>query len=283
MVDIVYRFGDDHGGAADRPADAAEARELLEYGNAAFAGLFTARPEGSPVPVLSVLGRGFGSPDEPAEHEPFAAVLTCADARVPTELLFARAVNELFVLRVAGNVLGSGVIGSLNYAMEHLPTVQLVVVLGHSRCGAVTSAVDNYLDPAAYLGLAAQHQLRNIMHQLFPAVRLAHHALHDVHGQRVAGAVGFRPALIEVAAVLNAAIKASSVRGELKSYGVPPEAAVFGVYDLVTRRVGIPAEDSAGRPRTGLHLPPEGAPGFLQLAASVADGPVVHEVLAGRR
>lgn len=72
-------------------------------------------------------------------QEPFAAILTCSDSRVPPEVIFDCGLGDLFVVRVAGNVLDDVVLGSLEYAAEHLG-VELVMVLGHSRCGAVTAA-----------------------------------------------------------------------------------------------------------------------------------------------
>lgn len=73
-------------------------------------------------------------------QKPFAVVLACSDSRVVPELLFDRDLGELFVVRVAGNVADPVVLGSIEYAVEHLE-VPLVLVLGHERCGAVTAAV----------------------------------------------------------------------------------------------------------------------------------------------
>lgn len=67
---------------------------------------------------------------------PFAAVLACADSRVPPEVLFDQGLGDLFVVRVAGNILNDQLLGSLEYAAMHLHT-PLIVVLGHSSCGAI--------------------------------------------------------------------------------------------------------------------------------------------------
>lgn len=72
-----------------------------------------------------------------AGQHPFAAVLSCADSRVPPEIVFDQGLGDLFVVRVAGNITDDVVLGSLEYAVEHLH-VPLVVVLGHYKCGAVT-------------------------------------------------------------------------------------------------------------------------------------------------
>ena len=73
-------------------------------------------------------------------QEPFACVLSCADSRVPPEIVFDQGLGDLFVLRVAGNVVNDMIVGSLEYAVEHLGA-PLIVVLGHKRCGAVSATV----------------------------------------------------------------------------------------------------------------------------------------------
>lgn len=75
-----------------------------------------------------------------AQH-PFACVLGCADSRVPAEILFDQGLGDLFSVRAVGEVLDDAVVGSIEYAVEHLH-VPLVVILGHSECGAVKAAID---------------------------------------------------------------------------------------------------------------------------------------------
>jgi carbonic anhydrase len=87
-------------------------------------------------------------PDQTAERRaalaggqaPFAIVFTCSDSRVSPELFFDQGLGDLFVIRNAGNVLDDHVIGSMEYAVEHLH-VPLIIVVGHEKCGAVTAAV----------------------------------------------------------------------------------------------------------------------------------------------
>lgn len=74
-------------------------------------------------------------------QHPHAEVLSCADSRVPPEILFDQGLGDLFVVRVAGNVVSDTELGSLEYGAEHLH-VPLLVVLGHQHCGAVTAAVE---------------------------------------------------------------------------------------------------------------------------------------------
>jgi carbonic anhydrase len=75
-------------------------------------------------------------------QHPFAAILGCADSRVPVEVVFDHGIGEIFTIRVAGNTLNDLVTGSLEFALEELH-VPLIMVLGHQRCGAVKAAIDS--------------------------------------------------------------------------------------------------------------------------------------------
>ncbi len=111
-------------------------------------------------------------------QSPFGIVLGCSDARAPIELIFDQSHNELFVVRVAGNVLGTECLGSIEYAARNFAaSLRLVVVLGHSGCGAVGAAVDLYLDPVAYGAIAETHSLRSIIDRILVVVRIADKAL----------------------------------------------------------------------------------------------------------
>ena len=77
-------------------------------------------------------------------QHPYATILSCSDSRVPPELIFDAGFGELFIIRVAGNVMSPEVAGSLQYAGRHLQT-PLFVVLGHTNCGAVAAALDSRL------------------------------------------------------------------------------------------------------------------------------------------
>ena len=81
------------------------------------------------------------------EQHPKAVILTCSDSRVSPELIFDKGLGDLFVIRVAGNVSDDAVVGSIEYAVEHLHT-PLVVVMGHQSCGAIGAAVADLQDPA---------------------------------------------------------------------------------------------------------------------------------------
>lgn len=80
------------------------------------------------------------------KQSPFAVILGCADSRVPAEIVFDQGHGDLFVVRVAGNIAAPSQIGSIEYAVEHLGT-RLVVVLGHTGCGAVAAALHEIGNP----------------------------------------------------------------------------------------------------------------------------------------
>ena len=128
----------------------------------------------TPIPsALPLFATGLGALGLLGWRRKFAAVLGCSDARVPVELIFSEGPNHLFVIRVAGNGLGTEVLGSLKYAVDHLAkSLKLVVVLGHSGCGAVTTAVDVFLNPGNNLSIVTEHSLRNILDGLLVVVQV---------------------------------------------------------------------------------------------------------------
>jgi carbonic anhydrase len=97
-------------------------------------------------------------------QKPYAIILSCSDSRVPPEIIFDKGLGEIFVVRVAGNVPDPIILGSIEYAAEHLGS-PLVMVLGHERCGAVTAAVDAKGKPEGNIGA--------IIKAIAPAVKQA--------------------------------------------------------------------------------------------------------------
>ena len=81
-------------------------------------------------------------------QKPYAVIVTCSDSRVIPESIFSAGIGELFVIRVAGNVMDDHQLGSIEYAVEHLG-IRLVAVLGHDHCGAVDAAINH--DPEGYI------------------------------------------------------------------------------------------------------------------------------------
>lgn len=119
--------------AAARPARArtpAESIDLMLEGNARFFSGRAQRPE------LNAFQRRA----QIASQTPYAVVLGCSDSRVPLEIVFDQGLGDIFAVRVAGNVVEPGTVGSIEYAVEHLDS-HLVVVMGHENCGAVAAAM----------------------------------------------------------------------------------------------------------------------------------------------
>lgn len=287
-LEIVYRYDPARPAAGARPATAAEARRLLERGNREFASLLDqARGKGpATTRVLTLDLRDLGAGrvmGRAPQQAPFAAVLGCADARVPVELVLQQGSNGLFVVRVAGNVLGSECLGSLRYAVHQFArTLRLVVVLGHAHCGAVSAAVDAFLVPQHYVPLASDTPLRSIVDRILVCVRGAALALERVHGRRVERRRGYRTALVEMSVAVNAAWTAHNLREELRGHGRRGVAVVFGVYDLISRRVRLPLSPpgTLTRAEVGLFSPPARAAAFQRLALRLARGRLVQELLA---
>ncbi len=184
---------------------------------------------------------------------------------MPVELVFSEGPNDLFVVRAAGNGMGDDVVGSLSYAVDHLKgSLRTIVVLGHSRCGAVSAAVDVYLKPAKYLEIVQHKDLRCIVDRTLVVVQLAASWLERNNGLEVVSRPGYRTALIEVAIVLNAALTAFGLRPSL---GLTPRSAidvVYGVYLLEERLVWSPRVER-GPDWFGLTPAPRDANEFVEL------------------
>ncbi|MBK7976525.1 MAG: hypothetical protein IPK07_25730 [Deltaproteobacteria bacterium] len=249
----------------------------LVDGNAEFVALATLA-EGRHVVPIDLADLGLAAPGQVVDQHPFAVVVGCSDARVPTELVFNRRCDELFVVRVAGNVLGPEQLGSVDYAIGHLgDSLKLIVVLGHSQCGAVTAAVDMFITPVEYLELSSSHQIRSIVNALFPAVRGAARSLAVRWGEDVTSRPAYRAALIETAVAINAALMASILRENFAVAGADLRA-VFGVYDLASRRVHVPSAAAAGEPAVLLEAP-TGQEEFRAMALRIVESDVVRTLL----
>lgn len=172
--------------------DAKEAKERLISGNQQYLG--AVKPSGDISPAMRA---------ETAQNgqNPYAIIVTCSDSRVIPESIFSAGIGELFVIRVAGNVIDDHQLGSIEYAADHLGT-KLIVVLGHTRCGAVASAIKGHAggfidsiirDIELAIGdekddfrascLNVKHGVEVIRHEL------EIHPVHDPEGLVVTGAI----------------------------------------------------------------------------------------------
>lgn len=192
-----------------RPASVDDALARLVDGNRRFV---EERPQATVHSALRVeLASG---------QDPFAVVLGCSDSRVPIETLFDQQPGNLFVARVAGNVVSEDVLGSIEYAVELLD-VKLVVVLGHSACGAVQAAIQ-----AIEFGTTYKDHIQWLVNAVVPAVRAARERkgdwLHDAVADNVRHSAD---AILERSGIVRSAADRGSVR------------VVGAVYDLHSGRV----------------------------------------------
>ena len=116
-----------------------EAVEKLKFGNEKYLQSRTSSGDISPEARRETCENG---------QKPYAVIVTCSDSRVIPESIFSASIGELFVIRVAGNVMDDHQLGSIEYAVEHLG-IRLVAVLGHDHCGAVDAAINH--DPEGYI------------------------------------------------------------------------------------------------------------------------------------
>jgi carbonic anhydrase len=148
------------------------------------------------------------------KQEPFAAVLSCADSRVPVELVFDQNIGRLFVTRVAGNVASSDIIASLEYGVAVLG-VKAILVMGHSSCGAVAAAIK---------GKAVPGQISS----LYPYLRQAvEQGGHDAEATTKANAQIQARVLAESSPVIHEQV----AKGTIK--------VIAGYYDLASGKVSI--------------------------------------------
>ena len=156
------------------------------------------------------------------EQRPYATILGCSDSRVPPELIFDANFGDLFVIRVAGNVLSPEVVGTMQYAGMHLKT-PLFVVLGHENCGAVTAALD-----LKFRNVAQPSRIELLVHNILPSLENI-----DKHADRTA----------QIACAVEA-----NVRWSMRQIAASPEGrarAAEGAYMLV----GAVCEIATGRVR----------------------------------
>jgi carbonic anhydrase len=135
---------------------AQEALQRLRDGNGRFV---------SGVRSLETLASQTRRGEFVAGQQPFAVILGCSDSRVPVEIVFDQGLGDLFVIRVAGNIVAPSQIGSVEFAAERFGT-RLVVVLGHTQCGAIQATLDELKRPTFH----QSRNLRSIVDRVRPAV-----------------------------------------------------------------------------------------------------------------
>ena len=151
-------------------------------------------------------------------QHPFATVMACSDSREPVEIIFDQGIGDLFIIRVAGNVSGEDEIGSIEYGVDHLNT-PVMVVLGHTHCGAVTAAVT---------GAEVHGSIPFLVEKIVPAVEKAQKSHPDLHGENLV------PEAIKAnvwQAIEDLLKKSPAVRARVKDGRLK---VVGAIYDLAT-------------------------------------------------
>jgi carbonic anhydrase len=279
-MDIVYRYDPHAPLEVKHPKSATEALDRLSNGNARFsdqiermqAATFSgASPEPIIIPITPLslgvpLASGFMLP-----QRPYAMVLGCSDARAPVEHIFDCGANEVFVVRVAGNVLGLECLGSVDYAVSNLKDLRTGIVLGHTGCGAVTAAVDMYLAPREFTNLSVRHPVRSLVDRIMLAVRAAARALAEHAGDHDWQADEYRSTLIKASIFLNAAVTAFDVQREVNEIHAEEFPINFGVYDVARARVTALPVKSVDCVSPTFLAAPGSADEFADLATQVVE------------
>jgi carbonic anhydrase len=248
-IDYIYRFDPKNPSVKPPPDDAEAAKKTLEDGNRMFSNWMESCrtndiPRDAPGYVVHCNGLEVGmnrALGQTPKQAPFAVVVGCSDARVPTEMLFGQGFNDLFVIRVAGNVLGDVCMGSIEFAINALSeSVKCVVMLGHLGCGAVTGAVDSYLSPLKFWSKSTTPMLRTIIQRIFVAVRESDNAIKEVWGRDARELPRYRETLIDIAVCMNAAHAAFDLRQEVERAAKWEIEVLYGVYSLLNHQVSMP-------------------------------------------
>jgi carbonic anhydrase len=198
----------DEGHEVVNPWNADTAMQALRAGNGRFVAGKSLHPNSDKTVLDTLASHG---------QFPLAAVLSCSDSRAPVEEIFDLGFGDIFSIRVAGEVPGVDQVGSIEYAVAHLKT-PLIVVLGHTKCGAVTAAVNGLNEPGS---------LGELLSRLSP---IAQAVSNLPETDRLAAAINlaatrFKEELPSLSPVIDEAVKAGRVK------------IVAAVYDLDTRQV----------------------------------------------
>jgi carbonic anhydrase len=153
-------------GAPATSVSADDAIKMLADGNARFVAGAPARPHQDQARLCETFTGG---------QHPYAAVLACADSRVPVEFIFDAGIGDLFVTRVAGNVADVDETGTIEYGVEHLG-INAIVVMGHAKCGAVTAVVE---------GAHVTKNIELLVDNIAPAAEQARKAFPQLTGARL--------------------------------------------------------------------------------------------------
>ena len=296
-VELVHRYGldDPEPEGSQLPATQELAMERLRAGNAQFATFMNncrrsiaQRPVVIPCDKTEV-GLGEHDPYGRPKQSPFALILGCSDAREPVEILFGQGFDDMFTVRVAGNVLGDECVGSVIYALDKFAPIsnssaagslKLILVIGHRNCGAVHAAVEAHEDdPSTLLERVGStpHPLAAIVARIAPVVTVSAWAIEGSYGQGSSRDKKHTEVLSEIAVYLNAALGAFELSRIVKARcprdSPLPVAVRFGVFDLSNDFVQggpPPYASTTSQPRNSFGEPPVSPRWFPRAAEKIA-------------
>jgi carbonic anhydrase len=188
-------------------------------------------------------------------------------------MLFGQGFNDLFVIRVAGNVIGDAVQGTIDFSLLALSkSVRVLVVLGHANCGAVKGAVDAYLDPHKFWSRANSAWLRLVFQRIFVSVRESDNMLKATWGRDAPMQSGYREALIDMSICLNAAQSAFALRQQVEQAANWDIEVLYGAFDMRNHQVVMPLEPGGAfdPEKVRLATAPAHPREFADLAAQMA-------------
>ena len=291
-IDFTYRFRPDDPKPLFIPRDWEDASVYLQAGNALICRFYDAcrrgglKP-GSRPPVVEIsaseaAGLPVGDDGLPVQM-PFALMLGCSDARVPTELLFGQEFNDIFNIRVAGNVLADEGIGSLLYALRTFSpettlsdgrSLRLAGVLGHRGCGAVKATVRTFQSGPIAAKIFGDPIGSLVAKIAAPPLAVAADLLDAKYGAGASNDPAHFNRLVELVVYLNAAWVAHDVREWVDGEG--PETAsrvgvLYGVFDPTDWRVNSVPPTPADAAPASLAQPPRSAGELREFGKDVLD------------
>lgn len=262
-----YSYAATHDDETAPAVTADQAMKMLAEGNARYVVNNSEHPRASSAHRVETATKG---------QKPFVTIVTCSDSRVPPEIIFDAGIGDLFVIRVAGNVCDTDEIGTVEYGTEHLGT-PLLVILGHTKCGAVTAVVTK---------TQVHGSIPKLVDNIAPAVDAAQKAHPDLHGEALVPEATRSNVWQSISDVLkNSEIVRDLVKGgKLKIVGA--------MYDIKEGKVewmgphpkekellasADPAEHApATRAATNKHDAPSGHPSTAPAAAHTKAEPAAH-------
>ena len=278
-MDLIYRYDPFQPIVVNRPANAEQAISALVEGNRRLVDLVRHMQNATlgdtmtgeiVVPINPV---SLGLPFFPAPSWTRSRSPWCWGARMrgAAESIFDQSFNEMFVVRIAGNVLSTECVGSFTYGVRNFgKSLKVQIVLGHTGCGAVTAAVNTYLAPNEYANIGFTHALRTLVDRAMIAVRGAAKSIERCCGEDIVKHPNYRAALFGRGRVLKRGDHGAGFAAQLGAVSDHSPPVYYGVCDLKTLLVtSAPVTPTTTEP--DLRTAPTDANAFVELGKELVD------------